>query len=241
MAPTIKKLEALRKRFDERSQSQPGFSLTFGPGNQYRRTYTASPETVDSDREFDALCRQCIPLLQTLGVPGLESGDLLYWARDHVVHERHTVPRSWVYGQGEGTVELLSALDHPYRLVATALSMFLETLGDQGKPAALLRGWRDILIALGMKHNDEDKQKVSALNKSYEGPIHIPGRGCQPLADKGKLIEWWNGLAAKVQAEQDRQRDAKATISARYNYGGGSEVAPDISGGVKKRRCDRKP
>jgi hypothetical protein len=104
----------------------------------------------------------------------------------------------------------------------------------------LLASWREILIALGLHDNKEDKGKLSRLNKTYAGPITIPGQGRQPLVEKAKLLEWYQGLAAKVQAKQDRQRDAQATVSARHDYGREGEVAPDLAGGVKKRR-HRKP
>ena len=109
------------------------------------------------------------------------------------------------------------------------------------EPAPILTSWREILIALGYKHNEEDKQKVARLNKTYGGPITIPGQGKQPLADKTALLDWWNGLTAKAQTEQDRQRDARATVSAQYDFGRNGGAVPDISGGVKKRRRDRQP
>jgi hypothetical protein len=108
-------------------------------------------------------------------------------------------------------------------------------------PAEYLASWREILVALGMRDNDEDKQKVARLNKTYDGPITIPGQGRQPFAEKTKLLEWWNGLEAKIQAEKDRQRDTQATVSAQHNYAREGVVAPDIAGGVKKRRQNRKP
>jgi hypothetical protein len=104
-----------------------------------------------------------------------------------------------------------------------------------------LASWREILITLGMHHNDEDKQKVSRLNKTYSGPITTPGQGKQPFVEKAKLLEWWRGLEAKALESQQRQRDAQATVSARHGYGRKGEVAPGIAGGVKKRRRDRKP
>ena len=78
-------------------------------------------------------------------------------------------------------------------------------------------------------------------NKTYGGPIIFPGQGKQPLVEKSVLMDWWNGVIAKAQAEQDHKRDAQATAAVQYNYGREGEVAPDVSGGVKKRRRDRKP
>ena len=137
MSAAIRKLEALCKRFDERSDFQPAFSITFGPGQEYNIGYTVSQEAYaasrdaeGSYREFMGLCGQCIPLLRALGVaiPSESEASFLFWARDQVAHKRHIVPQSAIYGKGEGTVELLTPCDpHPYRTVATALTMFLAT------------------------------------------------------------------------------------------------------------------
>jgi len=104
-----------------------------------------------------------------------------------------------------------------------------------------LANWREILVALGMKNNVEDKQKVFRLNKTYSGPIQIPGQGRQPFVEKMGLLKWWAGLKTKVQQSEQRQRDAQATVASGYNFSRDGEVTPDISGGVKKRRRDRKP
>jgi hypothetical protein len=107
-------------------------------------------------------------------------------------------------------------------------------------PAVYLTSWREILITLGMHDDREDKQKVSRLNNTRNGPIKIPGQGKQPFVEKVPLADWWNNLAVEFQTE-NRQRDAQATVSAQHDYGWGGVVAPDINGGVKKRRWDQKP
>jgi hypothetical protein len=114
----------------------------------------------------------------------------------------------------------------------------------EGKPQTAMKyltSWREILIALEFKNNREDKQKVSRLNKSYSGPIEIPGQGKQPFVDKAKLLEWWAGLETKVREDSERQRNAQATASNQHDFGRDGKVTPDISGGIKKRRRDRKP
>ena len=116
--------------------------------------------------------------------------------------------------------------------------------GPPKPPAPLVKllvNWPEILIALGMKNNREDKRNVSRLNKTYSGPITIPGQGKQPLVNRAELLEWWGGLAAMVKAEQERQRDARATVSAQHRYGGEGEVIPDLAGEVKRRRRNRRP
>lgn len=108
------------------------------------------------------------------------------------------------------------------------------------KPKEYLTSWRAILIALGLKSNDEDREKVRNLNTRYAGPIIFSGQGAQPKVEKSKLIEWWNGLAIQWETGYARGRDAKPTIDDQYDYGREGTVAPEISGGVKKRRKDRK-
>ena len=116
---------------------------------------------------------------------------------------------------------------------------YLRCDGVEQGPPTYLANWREILVALGMKDNQEDRQTVGRLNKSYAGPIATPGQGRQPFAEKTGLLEWWAGLDAKVQAEQDRNRDATASVSSGHPFGRGGQVVPDISGGVQKRRRDR--
>lgn len=122
----------------------------------------------------------------------------------------------------------------PQTATATATSN-----DEPPKPAVYLTSWREILIALGMHDNAEDKQKVSRLNKSFDGSIISRGQGTQPFVEKTALLKWWAGLEAKVQAQQHRQRSEKATVASRHDYGRDGEVVPGISGEVKRRRQDR--
>jgi hypothetical protein len=62
----------------------------------------------------------------------------------------------------------------------------------------------------------------------------------KPLVDKGMLIEWWNGLVEKAQDRDQRRRDSAATVEDCYEYGRDGTVMPDIGGGVKKRKSQRK-
>lgn len=108
-------------------------------------------------------------------------------------------------------------------------------------PKELLANWREIVIALGMRNNDEDKRKVERLNKTYNGPIMKPGQGKQPIVDKVKLLEWWNNLEKLVESQMEQARDARLTVQDTHPYGREGEVVPEISGQVKKRRRDRQP
>ena len=108
-------------------------------------------------------------------------------------------------------------------------------------PKEIIASWREIVIALGMRNNDEDKRKVERLNETYNGPIMKPGQGKQPIADKVKLLEWWNNLEKLVESQMDQARDARLTVQDTHAYGREGEVVPEISGQVKKRRKDRQP
>ncbi len=82
-------------------------------------------------------------------------------------------------------------------------------------PKQYLSGWPDILEAVGLKNNDTDKNKVLSLNKRYQGPIPKVGRGGKPRVEKGKLLDWWNGLEEKFQASDAARKDkASAAASA---------------------------
>lgn len=108
-------------------------------------------------------------------------------------------------------------------------------------PKELLANWREIVIALGMRNNEEDKRKVERLNETYNGPIMKPGQGKQPIVDKVKLLEWWNNLEKLVESQMEQARDARLTVQDTHPYGREGEVVPEISGQVKKRRRDRQP
>jgi hypothetical protein len=121
----------------------------------------------------------------------------------------------------------------------------IEAAAEQAKtggatPNQYLASWREILVALGLKNNREDQQKVKKLNKDYSGPIIIPKRGAQPKSDRKTLIERWNGLEEKFHDSQQRRKDAQATAAAQHPFGQKGIVVPGISGGVRKRRRDRK-
>jgi hypothetical protein len=106
-------------------------------------------------------------------------------------------------------------------------------------PSPLLFGWREILSALG-RPND-DRRRVSRLNKKHNGPIIMPRAGGQPTVDRNKLIAWWNSLEKEWKEKGKREADAQATVAAQYGYGRSEEIVPNISGHVKHRRKDRKP
>lgn len=109
-------------------------------------------------------------------------------------------------------------------------------LAAEPKPAEYLWSWREILSALELPNEDADRGKVSRANKEFGGPIVIPKRGAQPKVEKGKLLEWWNGLEKSFARIAAHERDREATVSDQHDYGKSGTVVPDIAGSVKKRR-----
>ena len=106
-------------------------------------------------------------------------------------------------------------------------------------PAAYLTNWREILVALDMSNNSEDREKVRNLNDKYGGPILFPGQGVQPKVERTKFIEWWNALEVQWTTRSLGQaRDVKPNTESQYEYGRAGTVVPEISGAVKKRRKD---
>ncbi|MBN2292339.1 MAG: hypothetical protein JXM70_07940 [Pirellulales bacterium] len=106
-----------------------------------------------------------------------------------------------------------------------------------------LTSWREILIALSLTNNKEDREKVRSLNDKYAGPIVTPKQGAQPKVDRARLIEWWNGLESQWATGamgSNRANNTTAMVQQKYDYGKNGTVIPDISGGVKRRRSDHK-
>ena len=55
---------------------------------------------------------------------------------------------------------------------------------ELGPAKKYLTSWREILVALGMKNNNEDREKVRNLNHRYDGPIVIPRQARNPRSIK---------------------------------------------------------
>jgi hypothetical protein len=109
---------------------------------------------------------------------------------------------------------------------------------QQGPVPEWLTRWAQILAALKLKKSD--KPRVARLNKQYDGPIKTGKRGHQPLVEGPKLMQWWRELEARFEESKQRQQDTQATVANRHSFGREGEVVPEIDGGVKKRRRDRK-
>jgi hypothetical protein len=126
---------------------------------------------------------------------------------------------------------------------ADSLLLFTDEPGAGGasptRPAArkLLTGWHEIAAALDMKHND--REKIKSLNNRCEGPIKNQGKGTQPMVYSDELLKWWNRMAVQEKELSNRRKGKSLTAEAQHNYGRDGTVAPEIGGGIKKRRRRR--
>jgi hypothetical protein len=102
-------------------------------------------------------------------------------------------------------------------------------------PTQYLLSWRDILDAVGMPNNSENRVRVRNLNKEYEGPISLPRKGGQPKVVKDKLLIWWDHLEILFKTS-GAGNNTKMSVETQYPYGKDGTVIPDISGHIKKRR-----
>lgn len=107
-----------------------------------------------------------------------------------------------------------------------------------GQPRKLLKGWHAITAALGMKYGD--RNDIRRMNKGFSGPIKNSGSGTKPMVCQDELLAWWDILATQQQELANQRRGAKLSAEATHNYGREGTAAPEIGGGVKKRRRDRK-
>jgi hypothetical protein len=116
-----------------------------------------------------------------------------------------------------------------------------QTIVDSERPKKYLLSWREILGALELKNNTESKNRVRRMNVQHPGPIPVSGQGKQPRVEKGKLLEWWNGLEDRFEESSAKQADEAATVEGRYSHGRDGVVVPGIAGAVKKGRGRQSP
>lgn len=133
---------------------------------------------------------------------------------------------------------VLNALPKPATLEANQRTG-ATAVSTPGKPRTLLTGWHAITVALEMKY--AERAKVKRLNGSCEGPIKDQGKGTQPKVYKDELIEWWNTMATRQQELSNQSAGKRLSAEEQHNYGREGTAAPEIGGGVKKRRRDRRP
>ncbi len=104
-------------------------------------------------------------------------------------------------------------------------------------PKQRLFGWREILEALGMPNNDENKRRLERKNKLEGGPIPMKrGRGKRPEVDRDELLKWRETWDERLAELEQRDADRTATVAEQSNYGRGGTVVHEIDGHVKKRR-----
>jgi hypothetical protein len=101
-------------------------------------------------------------------------------------------------------------------------------------PRQLLTGWHEIAKVLEVKY--QDREKIKSLNARCDGPITNRGKGTQPMVYRDKLLEWWNSMDIRYQELANQREGRKLSTESQYNYGRDGTVAPEIGGGVRKRR-----
>jgi hypothetical protein len=105
-------------------------------------------------------------------------------------------------------------------------------------PKKLLAGWHQITSALDMRYNQ--RHDIKSLNQRFKGPIVSQGAGTKPMVHLDTLLDWWNKLAIQEQEVANRREGARLSAEAHHDYGRKGTVAPEIGGGVKERRKDRR-
>ena len=111
----------------------------------------------------------------------------------------------------------------------------------ESEPVEYLLNWRDILVALGLSDNTEDRGKVRRLNEQYCGPILFPKAGGQPKAERGGLLSWWNRLAVKWEIQSHEIAGRRLSAETQYPHGREGVIAPEIAGSVRGRKCKSDP
>jgi hypothetical protein len=127
-----------------------------------------------------------------------------------------------------------ATLDMQQRTVPTPT----ETL-SVAEPRNLLTVWHAIVDVLRMKYSQ--RKDVKSLNARFNGPINNNGAGTRPMVYRDVLLRWWNSLAVLQQDLANQREGSRLATEAHYNYGRDGTVAPEIGGGIKKRRGDKKP
>jgi hypothetical protein len=132
--------------------------------------------------------------------------------------------------------KLLAHIKMADTAITTVASGALADMKD--RPKKLLTGWHDICAALETPY--AQREHIKSMNDRFDGPITNKGAGTLPMVYQDLLIEWWNRLAIQAQESTNRREGAKVSTEAQHNYGREGIVAPEIGGGVKKRRRDKR-
>jgi hypothetical protein len=104
------------------------------------------------------------------------------------------------------------------------------------EPVKYCHGWPEILQALKLKNNDDQRRVVRRLNERRDGPITFGSTGERPWVVAHDLLAWWNSLGQQVEEAEKQRANASESTSGQYNYGRNGTVVPEIKGHVKKKR-----
>lgn len=93
------------------------------------------------------------------------------------------------------------------KLIAAPIEEKNTPFWEQKKNCRILRGWKEILTAIGISANSAAIQRLRRAMKS--GPLPIYKVGSTVMADEGALLAWHHGLAQR----------AEMSVKARNGHG----------------------
>ncbi len=97
----------------------------------------------------------------------------------------------------------------------------------------VLRGWRQILRALGAQASE--KQNIRYQAKAVAGcPIVFGSKGKRPEVSLSDLLQWWDVVFRNIQGAADSDRNKALTVSETYDHRGAT-VVPGIAGHIRRR------
>ena len=141
----------------------------------------------------------------------------------------------------DGRTPVVRSLGEVAALTSTGLAVAVVHLGEEGgggktrAPRNMLRGWKDICDAVGVRYGE--RRSLRLMNETQSGPIKSLGRGKKPEVWSDDLEQWWHDQEARHQALQEKQASTSATLDSSFEYGRKSEtVIPEASMHVRKRR-----
>jgi hypothetical protein len=104
---------------------------------------------------------------------------------------------------------------------------------DQHRDGTKLIGWHDILTALGLTVDEQNRKRIRRYHEKYGGPITWVGP--KPHVDRGVLLAWWARLEHWVELakQQDRSVRELASPHLQKNEGLHEERRPNARGKAK--------
>lgn len=147
--------------------------------------------------------------------------------------ENYRAESEWEYGQAVRRWEA-EQRESAGKEMPSAPAAREENAPPNQKPKKLLHGWHAITSALALRY--AQREDVKRLNTACQGPITSQGQGTKPKVYEEDLVSWWNKLALRQQDLANQRAGARLSAQAQHAYGRDAAVAPEIGGGVKKRR-----